>query len=187
MVKLIGKHLVSLWDLVPEMNMVQAGGAVQGSLGLLQGWLANDPEQLGDGEYEVSVALGRAIRDHIERNLTETLSAEQLASIFKVSRSQIYRIFAQDGGVARYTWERRLHRAMRMLSQPAYNSLSIGAIGYECGFSTDAHFSRSFKSRFGTTPRNVRAEAQQAWRDNSASSESRERHIAYLAAWIRDL
>jgi AraC-like DNA-binding protein len=129
----------------------------------------------------------RAIRDHIERNLTETLSAEQLAAIFKVSRSQIFRIFAEDGGVARYTWERRLHRAMRMLSQPTYNNLSIGAIGYECGFSTDAHFSRSFKARFAMTPRNARTEAQQAWQSSNASSESRERHIAYLAAWIRDL
>jgi len=187
MVKLIGKHLVSLWDLVPEMSLLQAAGAVQGSLGLIQGWLSSDPERLEDGEPEVSMALGRTIRDHIEAHLAETLSAEQLAATFKVSRSQIYRIFAPDGGVQRYTWERRLQRALRMLGQPVYNGMSIGAVGYECGFSSDSHFSRAFKSRFGTTPRNVRAEAQDVWMSQQALSESREQHIAYLAAWIRNL
>ena len=188
LVKLIGKHLVSLWDVVPEMNLRQAAGAVQGSLGLMLGWLSNDRELMEDGEPEVSMALGRAIRDHIESRLGENLSAEQLAAIFKVSRSQIYRMFRQDGGVARYTWERRLQRALRMLSQPgAYGRLSIGAIGYECGFSNDSHFSKAFKAQFGKAPRTVRAEAEAAWLNQMASSESRERHIAYLAAWIRNL
>jgi AraC-like DNA-binding protein len=176
MVKLIGRHLVSLWDVVPEMNFSQAAGAVHGSLGMMLGWLANDPDQLEGGDRNVSMALGRAIRYHIDSNLSETMSVEQLAATFKVSRSQIYRIFAEDGGVSRYTWERRLQRALRMLSQPAYNKLSIGAVGYECGFSNDSHFSRAFKDRFGTTPRNVRAEAQDAWLSDKASSESREAH-----------
>jgi AraC-like DNA-binding protein len=35
----------------------------------------------------------------------------------------------------------------------------IGTLAYDCGFTTQAHFSRRFKDRYGVTPREYRVAA----------------------------
>jgi AraC-like DNA-binding protein len=159
LIRLLGDHLQSLWRNVPEMTSTQASIALEGTLGLLQRWLVGDAEVSEALEPAVAASLGAAMRRHIERHLAEAIHAEDLARHFRVSRSQVYRLFQPHQGVARYVLVRRLERAFRLLSTPLLRERSIGAIALDCGFSSEAYFSRVFRARFGATASEVRASA----------------------------
>ncbi len=159
MVNILGEHLQSLWRNVTGMNMAQAGRAVQGTIGLIHGYLANEKGLAAELEPAVGQALALAVRRYIEQHLEKPLKIDDLARHFRVSRSQIYRLFEQHDGVASYVWERRLRRSRRLLMTPSLQHLSIGAVAFEVGFTSHAHFSRAFRSRFGLTPSQLRAAA----------------------------
>lgn len=165
MVRMLGDHLQSLWRNVSGMDISQARIAVQGTIGLLHGYLATDSALAEELEPAVGDALGLAMRRFIEQNLEKSLKPEQLAREFRVSRSQVYRLFKRDDGVARYVWERRLQRSRVLLTTPWLQHLDIGAVAFEVGYSSNAHFTRAFRARFGMTPSRMRAEA----RDGSSS------------------
>ncbi len=57
--------------------------------------------------------------------------------------------------------EQRLRRAYRMLSNFKLADRNISAIALECGFGDLSHFNHSFRRRFGATPSDIRAHAQQ--------------------------
>jgi len=46
------------------------------------------------------------------------------------------------------------------LTEPSENRLRVIDIALEAGFSDISHFNRSFRSRFGDTPRGVRASGE---------------------------
>jgi hypothetical protein len=52
--------------------------------------------------------------------------------------------------------KRRLDRSAGYLVDPKYERLSISEISFACGFSDPAHFSRTFKARFATSPKDYR-------------------------------
>lgn len=187
MVRFMSGHLQALWQSVPDMNLAQAGGAVQGTLGLMEGWLSQEGRLPEENPPEVSSALSKAIRRYIEVHLTDNLTPEMLAATFRISRSQIYRIFEPFDGVARYVWDRRMLRSLRMLAQPAFAHLSVGAIAYECGFTSESHFSRAFKARFGKTPGKLRADALEGDPDLTDPIKQSKLDSAKFANWIRDL
>lgn len=162
MIRFMGDHLKAMWESVPDMNRVEAKVVLDGTLGLMEGWLSQEGRLSEDSPPEVSAALGKSIQLYIEQHLSEPMTPQKLAAKFRISRSQIYRIFAPYDGVARYVWERRMLRSRRMLSEFSLNHLTIGTIGYECGFLSESHFSRTFKSRFGVSPREMRMEASGA-------------------------
>jgi transcriptional regulator GlxA family with amidase domain len=74
-----------------------------------------------------------------------------------VSRRQLERLFKQHLGTvpSKYYLELRLSRARQLLQQ---TSKSIVQIGLACGFSSGPHFSSTYRSHFGITPREERAQ-----------------------------
>ena len=187
MVRFMGGHMQALWQAVPDMNLTQAGGALQGTLGLMEGWLSQEGRLSEDHHPEVSSALSKAIRRYIEVHLTDSLTPEGLAATFRISRSQIYRIFEPFDGVARYVWDRRMLRSLRMLTQPVFSHLSVGTIAFECGFASESHFGRAFRARFGKTPGQLRADALEGDQDLSEQVRQSKLDTAKFANWIRDL
>lgn len=186
MVGFMSEHLISLWRHVPDMELDQAGGALQGTIGLIKNWLSSDRPLAFDNTPAVSAAVGKSVCRYIDLHLAETMTPESLAKEFRISRSQIYRMFAPYGGVARYIVERRLRRSLRMLTQPLFNRMSIGAIGFACGFSSESHFSRAFRNRYGTSPSESRA-AGLAGRQMDMSKSMHDAGLPPFAAWIRQL
>jgi AraC-like DNA-binding protein len=67
----------------------------------------------------------------------------------------LYRAFDSFGGVAAYITTRRLDRAFEALVARRDRALTIGEIARRHGFTSDAHFSRAFRARFGLSPREV--------------------------------
>ncbi|MFO7482214.1 helix-turn-helix domain-containing protein [Oceanibaculum nanhaiense] len=187
MVRFMSEHMLAFWRHVPEMTTDQAAGALEGTIGLLQGWLSRDAPLAGDASPAVSAAVGKAVCRFIDRHLAEPLSPERLAAEFRISRSHIYRMFAPYGGVARYVAERRLRRSLRMLTQPLFDRMSIGALGFACGFSSESHFSRAFRTHYGMSPSEARAAARDVLRESEPESGSTDGEFAEFAAWIHEL
>ena len=101
--------------------------------------------------------FGRA-QARIEQLLgDEELSAAALADAQSVSRSALYRVFVAHDGVQAYIRERRLQRCYEIFNGDDRAGETIGSIAFSLGFRSEAHFSRTFKERFGLSPRELRA------------------------------
>jgi AraC-like DNA-binding protein len=95
------------------------------------------------------------IQDHLD---DPALSCEQVASVAGISSRHLTRLFAQEGGSpSGYLQEKRLERARYLLASAQGRRLDIAEIAYRHGFSSQAHFARAFKIRYGMTPSEARA------------------------------
>jgi len=125
------------------------------------------------------VIARRLIEDSI--GLPE-LGADWLIARLGLSRSRVYELFRDLGGVAGYIRERRLATAMHMLTDPVYAASSIAEIARACGF-TPSELSRSFRRHYGVSPRGARHRAfgDTAHHEDSQLDRRYEHWIRHLA------
>lgn len=95
---------------------------------------------------------------YIDAHLSDPeLNSTQIAAAVRVSVRYLQERFREHGrDVATWIWERRLETAAQRLSDPACLHQPLGLLAYGCGFTSQAHFSRRFRDRFGMTPREYR-------------------------------
>jgi AraC-like DNA-binding protein len=98
----------------------------------------------------------------IDANLSDPeLSGALLASLQSVSRRRLESVFAQQGKtIEEVIWARRLERAAIDLEDRLLAHRRIVDIALRWGFSSEAHFSRRFRLRFGESPRARRRRAE---------------------------
>lgn len=98
------------------------------------------------------------IMSYIDANLhEEALSPRRIAHAHGCSLRHMHRLFAASGTtVGAYIKERRLNAVAEALRDPGNAWESITAISLSWGFSEFTHFSRSFRARFGVSPRAFR-------------------------------
>jgi AraC-like DNA-binding protein len=101
--------------------------------------------------------LARA-RRYIMNHLAEPgLSPAVIASALGVSVRYLQGIFQAEGtSPFRWVQEQRLGQAARLLADPGQAGRSITDIAFGVGFTDTSHFTRSFKRRYGTGPREYR-------------------------------
>ena len=97
----------------------------------------------------------RAVRKHLR---SPTLGPVKLCRLVGMSRSNLYRIFKDFGGVAKYIQRQRLLEADANLCDIA-SMTSISSIAHELCFADASTFSRAFRREFGYTPSDARAAA----------------------------
>ncbi|MCJ2081135.1 helix-turn-helix domain-containing protein [Methylobacterium sp. J-090] len=99
---------------------------------------------------------------YIEANISDgTLDPPHLAAAMGVSLRRLQELFHEQGRhISAWIWERRLETAARCLADPKSRHVQIANLAYDCGFSSQSHFSRRFKDRFGMTPRDYREHAK---------------------------
>jgi AraC-like DNA-binding protein len=132
--------------------------------------------------------------ERIQRHIAATLGSpeldpEALCSLFRISRTQLYRLFEPLGGVATYIQEQRLARAYAELSNPVRVHRRIYDIAFDWGFSSEAHFSRVFRRTFGLSPSEARARAHGAFAhlgDSMPGPTANGSHGGY-EDWVRRL
>lgn len=101
-------------------------------------------------------ALGQRARQLIDARLgSADLTPEWLIVKLNISRSDLYSLFEESGGVLRYIWRRRLDAVRDALTNP-HDSRRISEIAFHFGFSSEAHFARAFRAAFGKTASEVR-------------------------------
>ncbi|MBB4380644.1 transcriptional regulator, AraC family [Bradyrhizobium sp. Rc3b] len=141
---------------LPAMDGNEAPEAIQTTLGLLRGCfgMAARPREQGLARRDIAI-LHRASR-FIDQNLGHPdLSVATICREIGVSRSVLYRVFTPLAGVADYIRGRRLE-AIHVLLDDADEDRWNAEIAAEFGFVSQAHFSRSFRQRFGYSPRAAR-------------------------------
>ena len=108
----------------------------------------------------------------VEANLADpSLDPPQLAAAVGVSLRRLQELFHERGRhISEYIWDRRLTVAAERLADPGGFAVPIGVVAYECGFTTQAHFSRRFKARHGLNPRDYRSAAVLADRSGRGSA-----------------
>lgn len=92
------------------------------------------------------------VLDYIEEHIGEEFSLEELAGVAAFSKYHFHRIFAALMGESLFSFITRVRverAAVCLVNQPRK---SITELSGECGFSSSAHFSRTFRTRFGMSP-----------------------------------
>ncbi|NRB49951.1 MAG: response regulator [Saprospiraceae bacterium] len=89
----------------------------------------------------------------IEKNLqNSTFSPKDLAQELKISRSTLYRKIKQtsDENSSEFIRNVRLRQAIKLMKTGNYN---LNEIGFIVGFNSTSYFNRSFKKKYGMTPK----------------------------------
>ena len=109
---------------------------------------------------------------YVEENLQDpNLSIGQICGALGISRTTLYRVFAEHGGVARYILKRRLDRAYDELAHGTPQRGLIGTVALRWAFPDAAQFTRQFRAQFGCRPSDVAGSALSAAELAGASSE----------------
>lgn len=100
----------------------------------------------------VSSSLVRGAVDFIEEHLYDDVSLELAAAALHTNSSYLSRLFKQELGVSftEYTHRSRMKKAEQLLM---LTDLSIVVIAGDLGYSSQSHFTRTFKRICGLTPR----------------------------------
>ncbi|BDG72241.1 AraC family transcriptional regulator [Roseomonas fluvialis] len=99
----------------------------------------------------LSLTQIRRVEDFVEGNLAGGLMLSELAGAAGLSLWHFARAFKAATGQTphQFVMARRLAHALRLLAR---TSQSITSVAVCCGFSDQAHLTRCFRSRYGTTP-----------------------------------
>lgn len=96
------------------------------------------------------------IESYISSHLSEPIDVNSLAKEFKMSRSELYRLFGKyrDAGIAEYIKIKRLKTAASLLRSTKH---SITKIADMVGYNNYSYFSKIFHERYGLTPHKYRS------------------------------
>ena len=153
---LLREHLLQIWRGAERLPIDQGGRLAGTVLDLLAVAVAQKCGGQAAFDAVAAAALTRA-RAEIEIRLgSATLSVANLCRTLGVSRSALYRLFADEGGVHAYITRRRLERVAATLSDPLDHDRIVD-IAERWGFCDAAYLGRLFRERFGMTPSDYRA------------------------------
>lgn len=118
-------------------------------------------DETSPDQIDTCVDLTDRIVTYVLANLADPkLCVESVARRFGISPRTLHRLFARRGdGFANWIREERLHRIRRDLSDPAFAQRTVAAIAARWGLYDPSHLSRTFKTRFGQTPAEIRPRA----------------------------
>lgn len=101
-------------------------------------------------------ATDYSFKDVVQKNLFEDLNLDDLAFLTGMSLSSFRRKFLATYGLSpnKYIVNKRLEKAQNLLKT---SNLGVAEIAYECGFSDEGYFSKTFKKNFKLSPSQFRA------------------------------
>lgn len=97
--------------------------------------------------------------DYIDANLAQPITLDDLAAVASLSRFHFSRMFKIATGQSPSTFVG--HRRLEMAKIRLAAGLSIAQIAFDCGFSSESNFVRSFKRVGGMTPGEFRRMSRQ--------------------------
>lgn len=163
-------HLKMIAAKANSLSRDEAASMIDPTLALMASALNGATRNVEHGTAAVAASLMQRAKAEIERNLhLSDLSISRICAVIGLSRASLYRLFEQHGGVRTYIQERRLRRAAEDLTSPALAHRYIYDIAFNWGFSSEAHFSRAFKARFGLSPKQARDMSKAGLRLNTAA------------------
>jgi len=157
---LMCRTIESLFDELPQLGARRSVDLADIALNLFHLALAERVEQ--PETVNPRQVLRERINSYIESHLRDaSLSLDRIAADLRCTKRYLHMAFENEQySLNEYIWERRLVRCFEDLENPALHARSITETAMSWGFSNLSHFSRTFRGRYGMTPRLVREQAR---------------------------
>ena len=156
---LLGDYMIALKRRLPEVTDTDLSGIIRALGTMVAAAAAPSAERTAVAKPQIDLGRMERVRQAVRRHLrTPTLSPKTLSRVVGMSRSNLYRLFEDTGGVARYIQRERLLEAHSILSDPE-TTQSISAIAEDLCFADASTFSRTFRREFGYSPGELRSAA----------------------------
>lgn len=176
---LFAEHIRSLAALRLSILDVEAPDLSQATLHMLAACVRPSRDNLEEARMPMAAVRLKRAKQFIREHLAAPLRSDRIAVAVGMSRSQLYRLFEPEGGVARYLGRQRL-AAVRAALSDARDPRSIGAIGAAYGFTSATHLSRAFREAYGESPSDYRNSLGRGSQEIRADGST-------AAAWMRAL
>jgi AraC-like DNA-binding protein len=156
--RLIGAALQEFYAQADHLTMSDALAAIEGIVALTA---ACARARVAGEESDQLNSRKKAALNYIDANLANAqLGPDEIAAATNLSRASLYRLLAEEGGIRAVVLKRRLDGALRLMLEDDRDEHSLKKIVKRLGFGGMSQFSRSFRARFGTSPREYRALAR---------------------------
>jgi len=154
---LLGDYMIALEHRLPALTEAEPP-RLAGAVGaMVAAGVAPSPERATVARRQIDVGRKERVRQAVRKHLRTLLfGPEILCRLAGMSRSNLYRLFEDTGGVVRYIQRERLLEAHAVLTDPT-NTQSISAIAEDLCFADASSFSRTFKREFGHSRGEVRS------------------------------
>ena len=172
--RLLADFIPNLFDTLPDLALEQTGSAARALTELIATAFNGENFAANDAPEIATRALELKAKTFIKNALAQpSLDVDDVAAAMGLSRSVLYRLFRDNGGIANYIREQRLRRCFGDLVSQRGRDMQVAEIAWRWGFTDAAHFSRLFRDRFGCSPSEARAGAQAMWRGEGCAMDSR--------------
>jgi AraC-like DNA-binding protein len=156
---LLGDYMIALEHHLPEVTEADFPRLARAIGAMVAVAAAPSAERVAVAGPQIDAGRKERVRQVVRKHLrTPTFRPSILCRLAAMSRSNLYRLFADAGGVARYIQRERLLEAHAVLTDPA-NTQSISSIAEDLCFADASSLSRAFKREFGHSPGEVRSAA----------------------------
>lgn len=144
---------------LPTLSAEEASRLKSAVQAMLEACLAPTDRLPDTAEKPMAATLMQRVRKAVARHLySPSLGTAKLCREAATSRSQLYRLLEDQGGVAQYIQRRRLSESFAILCDTS-RDFSIGRVAEMLCFADASGFSRAFRREFGITPKEVRLAA----------------------------
>ena len=155
---LLGDYMMALEHHLPDVTEADFPRRAR-AVGAMVAAAAPSAERVAIAGAQIDVGRKERVRRIIRKHLrTPTFSPSILCRLVGMSRSNLYRLFEDTGGVARYIQRERQLEAHAVLTDPA-STQSISSIAEDLCLADASSFSRAFKREFGHSPGELRLAA----------------------------
>lgn len=155
--RLLAEYLFLLERNLPSLPSEEAQRLKDAVRAMVAACIAPTAGRVAEATVPIRASRMELVRRTVERHLrAPTLGTSLICREVGISRTQLYRLLENEGGVTRYIQHKRLAAAHAELCDPT-NQRSISEICYDLGFSDASVFNRAFRREFGFSPSDVRA------------------------------
>jgi len=155
---LLGDYMMALEHHLPDVTEADFPRLAR-AVGAMVAAAAPSAERVAIAGAQIDVGRKERVRRVIRKHLrTPTFRPSILCRLVGMSRSNLYRLFEDTGGVARYIQRERQLEAHAVLTDPA-STQSISSIAEDLCLADASSFSRAFKREFGHSPGELRLAA----------------------------
>jgi AraC-like DNA-binding protein len=156
---LLGDYMLALERRLPALrpdDLPRLSAAVRE---MLIACIAPSVERLANAREQIDLGRLERVRQTVRRHLrSPALTPKSLGRLVGISRSNLYRLLEDAGGVAQYIQRQRLLEAHALLCDPGLTR-PISAIAEDLCIADPSSFSRAFRREFGYSPSALRAAA----------------------------
>jgi AraC-like DNA-binding protein len=152
----LADFLTSLARNLPDMGREHADSLAEAAKRLVLASAAPTRDRSEAAEAPLASVMVERARHVVRQNMAAPeFGPNQLCRLLAVSRSKLYRLFENSGGLGSFIQKERLQAALLRLSE-ADVTRSINLIALDVGFPDHSTFSRAFRREFGFSPSEAR-------------------------------